>query len=137
MKDPLSRKLVFALIALWLMIGLTDLAAFALPSLLGPSPGPIRVLIVYDAREQPVNAVEVLHYLNTHCIKSKNTPEWRQWNKDVDADNESKEFKAMLALSRSAMPWIVIENERGQRFSGSLPKSTEDQLSLLKQWGGA
>lgn len=136
MQDTLSRRLILVLVCLWLVIGITDVLSFLLPGVLGPTPGPIRVLVVYDTAEQPINSTEIIHYWSTHCIKVDKTPEWRQWNKDTDAANETAEWRKLFALPRDKLPWVVIENEHGQRFSGPLPESNADRLALFKKWGG-
>jgi hypothetical protein len=127
---PAKNVVNLALIALlvWLHFGSGGILPVAA--------GPIRVLVVYDGVEQPINSTAVLHYLHTHCVKDGDAPAFRQWPSGVDATNESPEFKKLLALPRKSSPWVFIQSQSGHVLSGPLPAAIDEQLALFTKWGG-
>lgn len=151
MKDPVSRRLVLALLALWLAIGVTDVLAFLLPGVLGPTPGPIAVLIVEETEDRndltpgqraviQSNAPgSVRDYCKTHCEKdAAGVVQFRVLDKDDSLDKDTDEMKALFALKRDSVPWLVIKRSgmAGVAASEPLPKTAEETLSLLKRYGG-
>lgn len=127
---PVKQTINLALIALlvWLHFGGGGVLPLAA--------GPIRVLVIYDTVEQPINATSVIHYLRTHCVKDGDTAAFRQWAATVDATNESPDFKKLFALPRTKLPWVFIQSQSGKVLSGPLPAVIDDQLALFKKWGG-
>lgn len=110
--------------------------ALAVPGIGAGTPGPFRALIVYEGVDMPINSDEVLKYLDTHCIKGSNGPDWRQWPKTIDAKNDTADFKRLLAMPADGYPWAFLEHPSGRTWSGKFPESAEDQLSLFRKWGG-
>lgn len=118
----------------------------------GPSPAPIpeagyRVLIIEETADRgklPKSQVTVLasttlrEYLNAKCAKGPDgkTPEWRQFDDDVDLKNESSIWQAALKRERASLPWIIISTGKSG-FEGPLPTTEDDALKLLKKYGDA
>jgi hypothetical protein len=116
-----------------------------------PSPAPIpaaglHVLMVYDSNavgKMPVEQQAVLFaksvrdYLDAKCVAGADgkTKEWRIWDKDVDATNETALWKTALARPRTAVPWLVVSNGSAG-YDGPLPGTVADTLAILKKFGG-
>lgn len=139
---PLKNVLNLVLAALLVWLALGD-GAGILPVV--AAPGQISVLIVDETEDYAkpeykpyldvLNSSLIIAYLNGHCAKVGNTPEWRHWDKDTDVTNESAKWQAAMAVPRASLPWIAISNgSRG--FAGPLPASVDDTMALLQHWGG-
>lgn len=63
-------------------------------------------------------------------IASKNA-QLRVWDKDVDATRDAAEWRQMLAISRSSLPWIVINGK--SLFSGPLPSTVAETEALIER----
>ena len=114
-----------------------------------PNPVPTdgnRVLIVYESSElstlPPDQAVlmtsgNVRDYLQRKCSKGPDgrTPEFRIWDKDVDATNAGQTWKDALAIQRNGLPWLIVSNGT-TGFSGPLPDNEAALLAKLKQYLG-
>lgn len=60
--------------------------------------------------------------------------EWRIWDDDVDARNESSKWQAALsAWPGEKLPWLLVSNGRSG-FSGSLPLTEEETLSIIRRF---
>lgn len=117
----------------------------------GPTPGPtpiplqgLRVLVVYESADMTkmpaaqltaLRAQEVRDYLNSHCAKAGNQPEWRMYDKDADTTHDSDVWKEAMKRPRQSLPWILI-SDGTKGFEGPLPANKDDLLKLLKQYGG-
>lgn len=113
-----------------------------------PAPGQIRVLIVEETADRGKPAMKpwvdgrvftstlIREYLNTHCSKTGNMPDWRWFDDDTDLSGESQKWKDAMAMPRSSLPWIVICNGK-DCYSGELPQTADAVLALLRKWGGA
>lgn len=122
----------------------------------GPDPGPapqpapipvpgFRVLILDETTERGnlseeqisiLTSTEVRAYLNEKCVKGpQGAPEYRVWDKDVDAHFEATHWQQALQLPRESLPWIFIsDGTRG--YSGPLPKTIPETIELLRRFGG-
>lgn len=109
--------------------------------------GPFRVVFIEDVKSdgkpeyepyrRVLDSTLITHYLREHCIKdAKGNAEWRRWDTGVDVSNDLPELQAMFVTPHERLPWVVIQNEHGQQYSGELPDSIEGTLTLLKKWGG-
>jgi hypothetical protein len=90
---------------------------------------PAQLAAMFDARTRT--------YLNSKCVTGPDgrTREWRLWDQNSDASNESKLWRDAFARPRQSLPWIIISD--GMRgFEGPLPVNTDELLKLLKQYGG-
>ena len=105
-----------------------------------------RVLIVYESSElsalPPDQAVlmtsgNVRDYLQRKCSKGSDgkTPEFRIWDKDVDATNAGQTWKDALAIQRNGLPWLIVSNGT-TGFSGPLPDNEAALIAKLKQYLG-
>jgi hypothetical protein len=80
----------------------------------------------------------VWEYLASHCAKGPDgkTPEFRMYDKDVDAGGESKFWQDALKLPRGPeMPWLMCTNGRAS-YTGPLPLTKDETLKLLKKYAG-
>lgn len=112
-----------------------------------PIPGDSnRVLIVYEssqlsslppAQSVLMSSANVRDYLRKKCSLGPDgkTPEFRIWDKDVDASNVSQVWKDAMAMPRTAVPWIVVSNGK-TGFAGPLPADEATLLTLLKKYLG-
>lgn len=108
-----------------------------------PDPPPIpvaglRVLIVYESAEKKTWSLpkSVADYLNAKCVKAGNQPEWRLLDKDTPMGGESKIWQDAMARKRDTIPWVVISDGK-TGYEGPWPVDhVEDQLALLRKYGG-
>lgn len=109
-----------------------------------PAPGGISVLILEDTAAQPkldkgqiavLESNQVRSYLDAHCRKVNNQPQWKILDASVDVSNASDFWKAAVKQPHDSLPWIFITTG-SKGYSGPLPKSEADALTLLKKWGG-
>lgn len=123
----------------------------------GPGPGPkpdptppapipmegFRVLIVTETADKLTAAQtgiifgeKVRGYLREKTAKGPGgTPEFRVFDKDVDATGEAKHWQDALRRPRTALPWLIISNGN-HGYEGPLPASVDETLTLLKKFGG-
>lgn len=115
----------------------------------GPTPIPtegLHVLVVYEtadlstlprAQMQVLTSGAVRDYLNQKCVKGPDgkTAEWRIWDKDVDAKNESKFWQDVMARKRDKLPWLYVSNGKAV-YEGPLPGTIDETLALLRKFGG-
>ena len=104
----------------------------------GPKPPPVvittglRVLIVRETEDQlpaEQQAIFTSAPFRTFIRESKAT--LRVWDDDVDAANESDaDFRKMLELPRSALPWIVVAGG-SKTISQPLPKTVTEAQALI------
>ena len=82
-------------------------------------------------------AKDVRDYLTAKCVVGPDgkTREWRIWDKDSSTANESKEWQATRAASKT-VPGIVIMGgtTNAVLYEGPLPATKEDALALLKRF---
>ena len=115
------------------------------PDPLPPIPGAgFRVLFVVETKDlstlpsaqvQSLTAKEVREYLDSHCVKEGNQPEYRIFDKDTDMSRASQVWKDAMARPRSSVPWIIVTNGK-TGYEGPLPPNTAELMKLLKQYGG-
>lgn len=80
-------------------------------------------------------AGSVRDYAQTHCVKINGQPEFRLIDKDSDLSQDTEAVQMAGKLPRPSLPWLVVSNgKRG--FSGPLPETAADTLSILKKYGG-
>ncbi len=129
------------------------------PSVPIPHAG-FRVLMVYETGETSklpqaqiaiLTAKEIRDYLKAKTVIGPDgkTREFRIWDKDLNVAGDHAIWReAMkrqeqganpltndLTGKRTTLPWIMIsDGTRG--FEGPLPKTVEETLALLKQYGG-
>ncbi len=123
----------------------------------GPTPGPgptptpvpipgegLRVLFVYETKDlstlpsaqvQSLTAKEVLDYLDSHCIKVDNQPEYRKFDPQTDMSKASEVWQAAMKRPRASLPFLLISNGK-TGYEGPLPPNTAELMKLLKQYGG-
>lgn len=117
-----------------------------------PSPAPIplpglRVLVIYEATEAADGGLTREQFstiygkafrtlLDEKCVVGSDgkTREWRIYDKDVDVRGEAKHWQDVMKRKRDSVPWLVISNGKAG-YEGSLPKTTEGTLNLIKQYG--
>lgn len=121
-----------------------------------PMPGTgLRVLIVTETRDlsklpsaqvQAMTAKVVLDYLDSHCVKVDNQPEYRKFDKDTDVTKLPQDWQdAMNRVTNAdqrhpdtkatSFPWILITNGK-KGYEGPLPKDADALLAKLKEYGG-
>jgi hypothetical protein len=116
----------------------------------GPTPPPpipgdgLKVLIVTESGDKLtatqqgiIFGEKVRGYLREKAAKGPDgkTPEFRIFDKDVDASAEAKHWQDALRRPRAALPWIIISNGH-HGFEGTLPATVEETMALLKKFGG-
>ncbi len=107
-----------------------------------PLPDGFRVLVVYESAEKlapghaaVIGSTDVRKYLNDKCLKVGGTPEWRMFDKDTPLVKESDVWKAAMTIKRGSLPWIIIGDGK-TGFSGPLPGTVAETMTLLKKYGG-
>lgn len=111
----------------------------------GPKPtSEMRVLFIYESadaltREQQnvLYSTKVVEYLNRKCAKDGNVAGWRRWDKDIVLTKEADNWKKMLEASKpfTSLPKVVVfSGKTGE--SMDLPKTADELLTILKQYGG-
>jgi hypothetical protein len=112
-----------------------------------PAPIPeagLRVLIVYESAELSklppaqtncLYAKNVRDFLNANCATGADgkTREWRIWDKDVDAAQESAVWQSAMKRPRASVPWVLVSNGK-TGYEGPLPADPEALLTLLKKY---
>lgn len=114
-----------------------------------PAPIPadgFRVLVIYESAElsklPPAQlaafySASVRQYLNSHCVIGRDgkTREWRMWDQDVDASNESQVWQDALKRkpSRDKLPWVIVSNGKSG-YEGPMPANPDAFLDLLKKY---
>lgn len=118
----------------------------------GPTPSPVepvvagnlRVMIIEETAERHkllpdqiamLTAGEVRNYLVSKTAKVGNTPGYRVLDKDADLKFDETYWRELMAKPRQSLPWIVIKNDKAE-YSGPLPKTIPEAMSLLKKYGG-
>lgn len=77
-------------------------------------------------------------YIAAKAIKGPDgkTPEFRIFDKDQNVSAESKFWQDAMALKRGPeLPWLMVTNGKGG-YSGPLPKTQVETLTILKKYGG-
>ena len=115
-----------------------------------PNPVPViakalRVAVFFESadllkypREQ-VNiftSKEILTYLDNHCVKSNNLPDYRLFDKDPPLDKLSTSWQNVAKRPRIMIPWMIILDGEQVLFETALPKSVSDTMTLLRKYGG-
>jgi hypothetical protein len=116
----------------------------------GPTPPPpipgdgLKVLIVTESGDKLTSAQQgiifgekVRGYLREKAAKGPDgkTPEFRVFDKDVDASAEAKHWQDALRRPRTTLPWIIISNG-SHGYEGPLPGHVEEMMLLLRKFGG-
>ncbi len=114
-------------------------------------PGPVqglRVLILEESADRnklPLGQLAIILGTQMRTFLDAKTPtgkdgkshQWRIWDKDVSADNDEPEWKAMLARPHPTLPWIVLADAKGTvAFEGPLPATVDETVSLIKKYAG-
>ncbi len=109
-----------------------------------PVPGALRVLFVNESSDvsklpAPQQLIfrsdAVRSYLDSHCAKDGKQPAYRIWDKDVDTTSVDKVWQDAMKLPRASVPWVIIGNG-ANGFSGPLPGTIEETMTLLRKFGG-
>ena len=131
----------FALLYLGLILGATAGCEIPIPP--GPTPTPdpppvvvttgLRVLLVRETDDRTLPAEQQAIFTSAPFRKflreSKAT--LRVWDDEVDAANESDaDFRKMLELPRSGLPWIVVAGG-SKTISQPLPKTVAEVQALI------
>ena len=111
-----------------------------------PTPKQISVLITYEQAklrqnreyQNIINSSKIKAYLDTHCMMGPDgvTPEYRLYDVNQTLTTENQKWKDAMNLPRqSDFSYAITNGTTG--ISGVLPKTEEEFLAILKQWGGA
>lgn len=106
----------------------------------------LHVLFVYDsaavtqmpaAQQAVIFGSSIRTWLNAHCPAGADgkTHEWRIWDPGTDVSGESAVWQAAMKVERKSVPWVVISDGK-TGFSGPMPATADETLSLLKKYGG-
>lgn len=109
-----------------------------------PSPVPsdgYRILIVEEATEDRVKlqasqqliftAKAIRDYAKDHCV----TDGFRILDDDADMKLEASVWQEAMKVPRVSLPWLLVTNGKSG-FSGPLPQTVDETLSILKKYGG-
>lgn len=115
------------------------------PTPVPPIPGDgFRVLVVYesaDVSKYPADqawiftSAMVRNYLDAKCAKVDGVPEYRFLDQNANLQNASPVWQQAMLVKRDSLPWVVIASGK-DTYSGPLPKSVDDFLTLLRKYGG-
>lgn len=118
-----------------------------------PSNAPIagdgfKVLIVYDgvaklsaAQQSVIDGKTIRDYLKSHCVAERAATDrddgkaYRIWPVQEDPAGAPKVWQDAFARPHPNIPWIVISNGK-TGVEQALPKTVDETLKLLKQFGG-
>lgn len=88
-------------------------------------------------QQYTLDSTKIVGYLNDKCPKVNGRAEWRRWDQNIDAANESKGWQLMLEGVKTkapTLPVVAVETDRGITI---YPIATEaDTLALLQKVGG-
>lgn len=108
------------------------------PPIVDPQPVPIsstlRVLIVEEGQRRDrllPDQVEIFTSAPFRAWLAERNAELRVWDQDVDASRDSAEFRAMLAMKRESLPWLVVVGKR--QFSGPLPQTLAETQAVIER----
>jgi hypothetical protein len=112
------------------------------------TPGPLRVLIVFESKEStklPKEQLAMIYgetlekYLNDKCAVDPDVASWKAWrifDKDIQGlEKINPMWKRAMSRPHPALPWIVIGNGK-TGYEGPLPATTEQTIALLRKYGG-
>lgn len=111
-----------------------------------PSPG-LRVLMIYesaslstmpDAQRAILYDQGIRAYLDSTTPKGSDgkTPEYRIWDKDVNASGDDKLWQTAFARPRTSIPWLIVSNGTSG-YEGPLPATVADTMSLIKKYASS
>lgn len=111
-----------------------------------PQPGQLKVVIVEETAARNnlppkqvlvFTSADIRAYALKACSKAADgkTADFRIYDKDVSVAQEPQWVQAAWKEPRQSLPWIVLSNGV-TGFSGPLPQTAEETLSLLKKYGG-
>lgn len=109
-----------------------------------PTPGPLRVLFVYDPQtflspqQEPIKRAQVIRdYLIAKCGKGPDgNPEARFLPVTEDMSKYTQVWKnAMARAVDKKMPWLIISNGK-DIYEGPWPESVDKTMELLRRYGG-
>lgn len=128
------------------------------PTPVDPSPFPdagLRVLIVYETSEQgkyPPGQMSAIYskvvrdYLDSKCVKVAGDSEYRIYDRNVDANKESKVWQDAMAKfkrdnqildlngkPKAVTPWLYVGNGK-TGYDGPLPATADELLSIVKKY---
>lgn len=130
------------------VIGLILLLALAQGGIVTP-PGPVVppapvvadkliVLVVEETGERhklPASQLSVLTSLAVREYVASKSGEMRIYDPQADLKNEAGVWRDAMAVPRQSLPWLVVSNGKAG-FSGPLPATVDDTLTLLRKYGG-
>lgn len=104
-----------------------------------------RVLVVFESgasltpgQHSVIYGRTVRDYLTAKCAKGPDgkTPDFRIYDKDVDASGEHPNWQRALARPRKTIPWVVLGNSPTNWEEGPVPGNVPDAMNLFKKYGG-
>lgn len=115
----------------------------------GPTPpGPVtsfRVIYVTESatnltvkQNAVVNAAEVVKYLNSHCTKTNNWPDWRSYDPQTVAEKDYAGLAAMWTATKPALttiPCVAIQVNEKITIE-PFPADATAALTLFRKYGG-
>lgn len=110
-----------------------------------PDPAPIavdslHVLIVYDEQARlngtmPTSQIGILtSFPLTQALLAANA-KYRIYEKNTPMATETEQaFKDAMQLPRQSLPWIIISNGANKGFSGPLPQTADETITLVNRF---
>jgi hypothetical protein len=114
-----------------------------------PNPAPVpgdlgfKVLLIYESSALPPAVPRAQYDIQLHpevrdWLTKNTTAEgqwagWRIGDPDRGVAGSTPFFGAAMALPRTSLPWLVINDGQNKRgYSGPMPKDSDEMLKLLK-----
>lgn len=107
-----------------------------------PTFGKLKVVIIEEVADRPTLPSSqrtvlldksIRDYAESHCELAGDIPEFRIYDKDLTPNVDW--VKKAFSEQRTTLPWIVLSNGK-TGYSGPLPLTVEETLTLLKKYGG-
>ena len=151
--DRWQTTIIYGIRAIWVFaivaaaIGLSGCTPPLPPAPNPPEPDPhpvdptpvvdgFRVLIIEETerrRELPPDQLAILTSAPFRAWLGQQGAESRIWDQQVDTAFEDDGWRAMLAVKRTSLPWIVVTGKSGG-FSGPLPATVADTEALIARY---
>ena len=116
----------------------------------GPTPdsAPIkepgfRVMIIFEkskSTELPLNQQTIIFgkttrdWLKENCVKVDGEPDLRIYDPDDDLSGDKSYWREAIKLPRTKLPWVIVSNPGKGGFSGPLPDTKEEFLTLVNKY---
>lgn len=86
-----------------------------------------------DLNRVPEAQLEQFYGVRLRAWMKASRVDFRIWDQNIDAANETAEWQAAAKVKPGSLPWIVVSNGK-TGYAGPLPESTEATIALLEKF---